>query len=85
MGFEMDWFIPQIMETLGSFILKEFSLEPAQVVWIEHYTSGFRSSGRADCHQVTFEWQNGLAANPRWSQIAPETAQMLMSEDLIPA
>ncbi|GAB4375814.1 MAG: hypothetical protein Kow00121_22000 [Elainellaceae cyanobacterium] len=85
MGFEMGWFIPYVIERLIDQIVKEFLLDPAKVIWIEHYTAAFRKPNCADFSQVTFDWFNGKATNPQWIAIAPETAQALTSERLLSA
>jgi hypothetical protein len=85
MGFEMGWFIPYVVENLIDQIVREFNLNPTQVVWIEHYTPGFRKPSCADFNQVTFEWNNGQAKHPTWHALAPETLQALICEDLQPA
>ena len=83
MGFEMGWFIPYLIEKLVDQIVREFRLDPNKLVWIEHYPPLLRKPSCADFSQITFDWQNGHAMNPRWSAIAPETAQVLISEDSV--
>lgn len=83
MGFEMRWFIPYLVEELVDRIVREFHLDPAKLIWIEHYTSTFRKPSCADFSQVTFGWHNGRATNPQWNEIAPEMAQALISENLL--
>ncbi|MBD2464765.1 hypothetical protein H6G89_27570 [Oscillatoria sp. FACHB-1407] len=85
MGFEMGWFIPYLVEKLANQIVREFCLDPAKLVWIEHYTLGFNKPTCADFSQVTFEWHNGQATNPQWTTIAPETVTALISEELLSA
>lgn len=82
MGLEMNWFIPYRVETLVDQIVHEFYLNPADLIWIEHYTSSFKRPTCANFNQVTFEWQNGCATNPRWRSITAETAQALINQDL---
>lgn len=83
MGFEMGWFIPYLVEKLIEQIVREFHLDPAKLIWIEHYTPTFRKPSCADFSQVTFDWANGQATNPQWKEIDPETAKALISEDLV--
>jgi hypothetical protein len=78
MGFEMGWFIPYVVERLIDQIVQEFSLNPAKLIWIEHYSPGFRKPSCSDFSQVIMHWQDGKAVNPRWQAIAPETAMALM-------
>lgn len=82
MGFEIGWFIPYTIERLIEQIVKEFWLNPAQVIWLEHYASTSRSLNCADFSRVTFEWQNGKATNPQWIAIDPAAVQTLISGDL---
>ena len=82
MGFEMGWFIPYIVERLIDQVVSEFHLNPAKLVWVEHYTPDPSQPTWADFSQVAFEWQNGQAANPRWFPITPKIAQALFSKDL---
>ncbi|HEY9629332.1 MAG TPA: hypothetical protein V6C84_18675 [Coleofasciculaceae cyanobacterium] len=82
MGFELGWFNPYVIEKLVDQVVQEFDLNPAQLVWLEHYASGDRESKESTFSQVAFEWQNGKAANPQWLSIDPEVAQALTSEDL---
>jgi len=77
MGFEMGWFIPYLVEKLVDQIVAEFRLDPARLIWIEHYTPTFRKPSCADFSQVTFVWHNGQATNPQWQEITPEVAQAL--------
>lgn len=81
-GFEIGWFLPSVLEKLVDHIVKEFRLDPAQLIWLEHYTSGYRELSTADFSQVAFEWQNGKATNPQWLDIANEVAQALIGEDM---
>lgn len=85
LGLEMNWFIPYRVEDLIDQVVKEFHLDPAKLIWIEHYSPGFRKPTCANFSQITFEWQDGRATNPQWTAIAPETAQALMSRELLPA
>ncbi|MGA7938031.1 MAG: hypothetical protein WCA35_31065 [Kovacikia sp.] len=82
MGFEIGWFNPSIIEKLVDQIVQEFQLDPAKLVWIEHYASDYRELSVADFSQVVFEWRKGKATNPQWLSIAPEVALALISEDL---
>lgn len=83
MGVEMHWFIPYNVERLIEQVVEEFHLDPAQLIWIEHYTPGFRKPTCADFSQVTFEWHHGQVVNPRWTAITPKTAQILICEELL--
>jgi len=83
MGFEVGWFIPHLLERLAEQIVRDFRLDPNKVIWLEHYTAEHGKTDSADYSQVTFEWHNGHAANPQWIAIAPETAQALVSENLL--
>ncbi|PSB24117.1 hypothetical protein [Stenomitos frigidus] len=82
MGFEIGWFNPFVIEKLVDQIVQEFHLNPAKLVWIEHYASDYREFSLAAFSQVVFEWQHGKATNPQWLSIAPEVAQALISEDV---
>jgi hypothetical protein len=82
MGFEMGWFIPYVVERLIDQVVNEFHLNPAKLIWVEHYTPEFRKPTWADFSQVAFEWQDGKATNPQWFSITPEVAQALFSRDL---
>lgn len=82
MGFELGWFNPFIIEKLVDQIVQEFHLDPAKLFWIEHYSSDYRELNAADFSQVTVEWRNGKAVNPKWTSITPEAVQTLISEDL---
>ncbi|MDX2228286.1 MAG: hypothetical protein NW220_01520 [Leptolyngbyaceae cyanobacterium bins.349] len=84
MGFEMGWFIPYLVERLIEQVVKEFHLEPNKLTWIEHYTTTFKKPTCADFSQVIFDWTNGQATNPRWTAIAPQIAQALTNEHLLP-
>jgi hypothetical protein len=81
MGFEMGWFIPYIVERLMDQVINEFQLDPVKVVWIEHYTPEFRKPTFDDFSQVTFEWQDGKAMNPKWFSITPQIAHALFSRE----
>lgn len=83
MGSEMGWFIPYLIEKLVDQIVREFHLDSTKLIWIEHYTPTFRKPSCADFSQVTFDWHNGKATNPQWTAIAPQTAQALISENLL--
>jgi hypothetical protein len=82
MGFEIGWFNPFVIEKLVDKIVQEFHLNPAKLVWLEHYAPDYRELSIADFSQVVFEWQNGKATNPQWLPIAPEVARSLISEEL---
>jgi hypothetical protein len=82
MGFELGWFIPYLLETLANQIVQEFDLDPAKLIWLERYSSDYREQSLADFSQVTFEWQNGKAASPKWTTIAPVVVERLIREDL---
>ena len=81
-GFEIGWFNPFVVEKLVDQIVQEFHLNPAKLVWLEHYGSDDRELGAAGFSQVVFEWQNGKAMKPQWLSIAPDVAQALIGEDL---
>lgn len=83
MGFEMGWFIPYLIEQLVNQVVQEFHLDPAKLIWIEHYTPALQEPSRTDFSQITFDWHNGQATNPQWNEIAPETAQVLIREELL--
>lgn len=82
MGFEIGWFIPYLVEQLVDQVVQEFHLDPAKLVWIEHYTPGFEASTGADFSQVTFDWQDGHPTHPQWQAIASETVQVLINQEL---
>ena len=82
MGFEIGWFNPFIIENLVDQVVRAFHLDPAKLVWLEHYAPDYREVSVADYSQVVFEWQNGKATNPRWLAIAPDVAHDLVSEEL---
>ena len=82
MGFEMRWFIPYVIEKLVDQIVCEFHLDPAKLVWIEHYTPTFRKPSCADFSHVTFDWYKGQAINPLWNAIAPEAVQTFTAKHL---
>lgn len=82
MGLEMIRFIPYRVETLIDQVVHNFYLDPADVIWIEHYTSSFKRPTCANFNRVTFEWKNGHATNPRWYSITAKTAQALINQDL---
>jgi hypothetical protein len=82
MGFEIGWFNPVVIEKLVDQVVQEFHLDPANLVWLEHYASDERSLNDADFSQVAFEWQNGKATNPQWLSITSEVAQALTSKNL---
>ncbi|MFZ9739103.1 MAG: hypothetical protein ACO3EZ_13945 [Prochlorotrichaceae cyanobacterium] len=87
MGFEMGWFIPNLMETLVNSVVREFNIDPQSLVWLEHYPAGdpqyhqeLTSTGFS---LVTFEWQSGQATNPRWANVNyRDLLNLLGSEDL---
>ena len=81
MGFEIGWFNPFVVEKLVDQIVQAFYLNPAKLVWLEHYASDYRDLSVADFSQVAFEWKNGKATNPQWLSIAPEVAQSLINEE----
>ena len=82
MGFEIGWFNPCVVEKLVDQVVQEFHLDPAKLIWLEHYASDDRALNPAPFSQVAFEWQNGKATNPQWLDIAPEVAQSLTGADL---
>lgn len=84
MGFEFGWFIPYVTAELATQIVREFDLDPAKLLWIEHYTPRLRRLTSADFSQLTFDWHNKQATNPRWSAIAPQTLQALIKQELLP-
>lgn len=83
MGLNMGWFIPYLVEQLIDQIVREFHLDLAKLIWIEHYTPAFKKPRCADFSEVTFDWHDGQATNPKWNAITPETAKALTSEDLL--
>lgn len=74
--------IPYVVEVLIEQIVEEFHLDVARLVWIEHYTPAFRKASCADFNQITFEWQNGQATNPRWIVATEEIVRAFIGEDL---
>ena len=85
MAFEMGWFIPALVEKLIEQVVNEFHLDPAKLIWIEHYSPELREITSSHVSQVTFDWHNGQATNLQWTEIAPETIQAFMSEASISA
>jgi hypothetical protein len=82
MGFEVGWFNPCVIEKMVDRIVQVFQLNPAQLIWLEHYAADDRKLSAAAFSQVAFQWQNGKATNPQWLTIDPEVAYALISEDL---
>jgi len=56
----------QEVQNLGTLVVKEFSLNPNFVVWIEYDFSQCEYLSSAAFSLVTFDWDCGQAANPRW-------------------
>ncbi|MCU0527176.1 MAG: hypothetical protein MUF72_20395 [Elainella sp. Prado103] len=83
MGFKLGWSIPYVVDKLIDKIVSEFQLDPASVIWIEHYTTEFKQFTHPEFRQVTFEWHQGHATHLQWRTISPLTAQSLVSEDLL--
>lgn len=80
MGFELGWFIPNLVEHLAEQVVHEFQLDPAKLIWIEHYTPESRYLTSTDFSQVVFEWQNGKARNPEWVAISLAAIQSLTAQ-----
>lgn len=78
MGFELGWFIPYLVERLIETIVAEFQLDPQKLVWIEHYSPSFKKPTSADFSQVTIDWRDGVAVNPRWIELTPAMADRWM-------
>jgi hypothetical protein len=85
MGFEINWFIPYILEQLVERIVSEFHLDPAKLIWVESYAPHCDQPTYADCSQINFDWKNEKATNPQWTPLTLEVAQALMGENLHPA
>lgn len=83
MNFDMDWFVPFLVDKLINDVVSKFHLNPAKLIWIEHCPPTFRKPSCANFSQVTFDWYNGQATNPQWIEIAPQTAQALINEELL--
>ncbi|MEY2977731.1 MAG: hypothetical protein RLZZ435_1870 [Cyanobacteriota bacterium] len=87
MGFEMGWFIPNLMETLVNSVVREFNIDPQSLVWLEHYPVGdpqyYQELTSTGFSLVNFEWQSGLATKPNWVNVGyRELVNLLGSEDL---
>ena len=67
---EIGWFIPKQIEQLATHIVRMFQLDPDRLTWIEcdpHYTS---RPINTEYSQVSFDWHQGNATNPKWKAIA---------------
>jgi hypothetical protein len=82
MGCETGWFIPYKVEQLANHIVKEFQLDPAALVWIEHYSPNVKKPTCSEFSQVTFDWKQRKASNPRWESISDADAQAFAGEAL---
>jgi hypothetical protein len=77
-------------ETIATLVVRQYGLDPAHTVWVEHYPD--RHPLQARCEQVydanpdlpsiydesfdllTFEWDGEGAHHPKWTRITPEAA-----------
>lgn len=84
LGFELGWFNPCIVERIADKVVQEFHLNPAKLVWFEHYSSDDQDLNATDFSQVVFQWKNGKATNPQWISINSAEVQLLISETSTP-
>jgi hypothetical protein len=86
MGFEMGWFIPNLIEGLVSEVVHKFELDPEHLVWIEHYPLNelqyYQDQNSTGFSLVTFNWAAGKAKQPHWVSITCQTLRHLIGTDL---
>jgi hypothetical protein len=86
MGFEMGWFIPNLLESLVNEVVHQFKLDPQNLVWVEYYPlddpkyhQDLNSTGFS---LVKFNWEVGKLRDPHWMPITCQTLQSLIGQDL---
>ncbi|MDX2244719.1 MAG: hypothetical protein NW224_28935 [Leptolyngbyaceae cyanobacterium bins.302] len=77
------WFVPCKAESLATLIVEKFDLNPDLVVWVEHYSRGFKKPSCPDFSEITFDWCAGKASNPEWTEISEEMAQLLVGGETL--
>jgi len=79
---EIGWFIPSQLELLATHIVRIFQLDPDHLIWIErdpHYSS---RPINTEYSEVSFDWYQGVATNPKWKAIANESVESISIEAL---
>lgn len=68
--------------TIATAVVREYGLDPEQLVFIEHYPADLAKSNdpflRERCARVTFAWSNGVASRPQWSHVDKDMAENLL-------
>jgi len=86
MGFEMGWFIPNLIESLVNQVVHEFNLDPSRLVWVEYYPVGeskyYQAINETGLSMVNFNWKGGKATEPQWVSITIQTLQGLLGQDM---
>ncbi len=80
---EIGWFIPSQLEQLATHIVRTFQLDPDRLIWIErdpHYAS---RPINTEYSEISFDWHQGTATNPRWKAIACESVESISLEEII--
>jgi hypothetical protein len=74
---EIGWFVPSQLEQLATHIVRMFQLDPDRLTWIErdpHYAS---RPINTEYSEVSFDWHQGIATNPKWKAIANKSVESI--------
>ncbi len=65
-------------EVIASGLVRRYHLDPALTTWIEHWPADASDKLMEDAYaSVKYTWEGGLASNPRWRRLTPESAEMM--------
>jgi len=69
--------ITNCAEGLATLVVKDFALDPALVLWIEHYPYNRQEDPQTEFSRVQFAWNGGKATKARWSPMSQQEAEAL--------
>lgn len=72
--------VTNMAEQLATLICQEFSIDPASLIWIEHYPErGSKyDTYPEDFDLVTFTWDGRRFIHPQWKRIIGEVAEKMI-------
>lgn len=69
--------ITNCADSLATLIVRDFTLDPILLLWIEHYPYLRQEDPLAEFSRVQFDWNGRVASYSRWAHISLQEAEAL--------
>lgn len=74
--------ITNCAEGLATLVVRDFSLDPTLLLWIEHYPCNRQEDPQVEFSRVLFSWNSSEATKARWSPMSQQEAEALCGSKL---